>query len=223
MAEKLLPVGALTRDNIKESITLADHLDLLAQSDATHKSIWKVSDLEVICEYVMVALEVARAIKSMHPMGIRIPLTSFSLQSSSVPTCVSSANILLSRNFKSVKTIFTIFRLDANKNASNKTYVTFRRNPIQKNGSWTCDIAGFKVPQQKVVGFVGTFMELQKAFHNFNSVDGHGIHTKDRWGNVDGSFLIGVDLDHFGGKSSVSESGVDISTSIHAYGFRSTN
>ncbi len=27
------------------------------------------------------------------------------------------------------------------------------------------------------------------------------------------SFFVGVDLDHFGGKSSVSESGVDISTS----------
>ena len=57
-------------------------------------------------------------------------------------------------------------------------------------------------------------MELQKAFHNLNSVDDHGIHTKALWEDpVAGSFVIGVDLDHFGGKSSVSESGVDISTS----------
>jgi hypothetical protein len=57
-------------------------------------------------------------------------------------------------------------------------------------------------------------MKLQKVFHNFNSVDGHGVHTEALWiaGNT-GSFVIGVDLDHFGGKSSVSESVVDISTS----------
>jgi hypothetical protein len=57
-------------------------------------------------------------------------------------------------------------------------------------------------------------MELQKAFHNFNSVDGHGVHTATlRIDASEGSFIIGVDLDHFGGKSSVSESGVDILTS----------
>ncbi len=57
-------------------------------------------------------------------------------------------------------------------------------------------------------------MELQKAFHNFNYVGGHGIHTKDEWEKAeDGSFLIGVDLNHFRRKSSISESGVDISTS----------
>ncbi len=69
------------------------------------------------------------------------------------------------------------------------------------------------MPRQKVVGSVETFMKLHKAFHNFNSVNGHGIHSKYQWGNAYGSFLIGVDLDHFRGKSSVSESCVDISTS----------
>jgi len=157
---------------------------------------------------------VARALESMNPFGIRIPFTSFSLQSNSVPGDVSSVNMLLSGNFRSVKTLFTTFRLDSNKNSVASKYVTARTNPIQSTGSWTYDIAGYKVPQQKVVGSVETFMELQKAFHNFNSVDAHGVHTEALWiaGNT-GSFVIGVDLDHFGGKSSVSESGVDISTS----------
>jgi len=72
MDEKMLPVGALTRDNLKVSITLDDQLNLLAQTDAAHEPTWKVSDLELICEYVMIALEVARAIEAMDPMGIRI-------------------------------------------------------------------------------------------------------------------------------------------------------
>jgi hypothetical protein len=214
LAEKMLPVGALTRDNLKVSITLADHLDLLAQTNAAHVPTWKVTDLELICEYIMINDSVARAMESMNPLGIRIPFTSFSLQSNSVPIGVSSANILLSGNFKSVKTIFSTFRLDANKNASNKKYVTARVNPILGDGSWNFDIGGYKVPQQSVRGSVETYYELQKAFHNYNSVDGHGIHTKAIWDDpVTGSFLVGIDLDHFGGKSSVSESGVDISTS----------
>ena len=92
--------------------------------------------------------------------------------------------------------------------------MTARTNPILLSGSWFYDIAGFKVPQQPVRGSCETYMELQKAFHNFNSVDGHGVHTEALWISANpGSFVIGVDLDHFGGKSSVSESGVDISTS----------
>ena len=35
MAENMLPVGALTRDNMKVSITLADQLDLMTQAAAT--------------------------------------------------------------------------------------------------------------------------------------------------------------------------------------------
>jgi hypothetical protein len=118
MAKNMLPAGALARDNLKVSITLADHLDLLAQIDAAHELTWKVSDLELEC--VVISLEVARAIESIRPMGIRIAFTSCSLQSNSSPTGDSSANILLSGNFKSVNTIFYTFRLDANKNASNK-------------------------------------------------------------------------------------------------------
>ena len=57
-------------------------------------------------------------------------------------------------------------------------------------------------------------MELQKAFHNSNSVDGHGVHTEALWNYANAcSFVIGVYLDQFGEKSSESESGVDISTS----------
>jgi len=211
MAEKMLPVGAITRDNLKVSITLADTLDLIAQANP---ATWEISDVELVCEYVMVNDTVARALESVNPSGIRIPFTTFSLQSNSVPNGVSSVNMLLSGNFRSVKTIFTTFRLDANKNLAAAKYVTARTNPIKETGSWTYDIAGYKVPQQKVVGSVETFMELQKAFHNFNSVDGHGVHTEALWNSDNaGSFVIGVDLDHFGGKSSVSESGVDISTS----------
>ncbi len=110
---------------------------------------------------------VARALESMNPCGIRVPFTTFSLQSNPVLSGVSSVNMLLSRIFRSVKTIFTTFRLEANNSLTATKYVTDRINPIQLTGSWSYDIDGFKVPQQKVVGSVETFMELQKAFHNF--------------------------------------------------------
>ena len=211
LAEKMLPVGAMTRDNLKFSLTLADLHDIQHSAASVD---WEVDNVELVCEYVMVNSEVARAIESMSPQGIRIPMTTFSLQSNSVAEGLNSVNLLLSGNFRSVKTLLSIFRLDGNRGVAANKYVSDRVNPIQDTGSWQYDIAGFKVPQQKVVGAVETFMELQKAFHSFSSVEGHGLHNGTTWGNATaGSFLIGVDLDHFGGKSTVSESGVDISTS----------
>jgi hypothetical protein len=85
-------VGNLTSDNMKISITLADQLDLMTRVSATT---CKVSDLELICGYYVIAREVDRAIELIYPMGICIPFTRFSIQSNSIPTCVSSSNILL--------------------------------------------------------------------------------------------------------------------------------
>ena len=102
---------ALTRDNIKVSITLAAKLDSTFASAA-----WEITDVELVCEYVMINDIVARALEAMNPNGFRIPFTTSSFQSNSVPAGVSSINLLPIGNFRSVKTLFTIFRLDSNKN-----------------------------------------------------------------------------------------------------------
>jgi len=108
--ERMLPVGALTRNNLKFFITLTDKLDLTFALAA-----WEITDVELVCEYEMINDAVARALEAMNPNGIRIPFTAFSLQSISVPADVSSITMLLSHNFCSVKTFFTIFRLDSKK------------------------------------------------------------------------------------------------------------
>jgi len=213
MTQKLLPVGSMTRDNLRLSLTLADLHDIQYAAASLD---WKVDSVELICEYVMISPEVARVIESMSPQGIRVPMTSFSLQANTVPANTTNPNLLLSGNFRSVKTLFTMFRLAENKGSAgaSKRYIANRVNPIQNLGSWTYDIAGFKVPQTPVRGSVESYMELQKAFHHFSAIEGVGLHKLDTWTNeTAGSFLIAVDLDHFGGKSAVSESGVDISTS----------
>jgi hypothetical protein len=142
MVEKMLLVGAITRDNMKVSITLADKHDLTTGASVD----WEVTDLELVCEYVMINDTVARVLEFMKPIGICIPFTTFSLQRNNVPTGVSSVNMLLSGNFRSVKTLFTIFRLDSNKNAAAAKYFTDRSNPIKSTGKWAYDIVGFKVP-----------------------------------------------------------------------------
>ncbi len=91
---------------------------------------WDISDVDLVCEYAMLIDTVARVLKSMKPYGIRIAFMSFSLQSNSMHVGVSSVNMLLSGNFRSVKTLLTTFRLDANKNAAAAKYVTARTNPI---------------------------------------------------------------------------------------------
>jgi len=128
----MLLVGSLlTRDNLKVSLTLADQRDLQTQVAHAIEVPWEISDVELVCEYVMLNDTVIRALESMNPSGIRISCMSFSLQSNSVPGGVSSVNMLLSSNFRSVKTVFPTFRLDSNKNAVASKYVTARTNPIQ--------------------------------------------------------------------------------------------
>ena len=212
LAEKYLPVGMMTRDNLRLSLTLPQKNDLQHSAASVD---WTISDMKLQCEYVMINSEVARQVEMMSPQGLRIPMTSFSVQSNTVPAGGNQANILLSGNFRSVKTLLTIFRVGNNLGAAgNIKAISSRVNPIQSTGYWQFDVGGFKVPQTPVEGDVETFLELQKAFHNYNNMDGHGIHTPTTWSAATtGSFLIGQDLDHFSGKSMLAESGVDVSTS----------
>jgi hypothetical protein len=136
---------------------------------------------------------IAQAIELQNAGGYCIPFTSFSLQTDSIASGIGSANVLLSGNFTSVKTIFSIVRLQASRDDKTKNFMTGRANHIQAAGYWSYDIAGTKVPQQRVMGSIETFMELQKAFHNFSSVEGHGIHTLDTWNDDDdGSLLLAL-------------------------------
>jgi len=163
----------------KVSLILSDSLNLQI-SDA----IWDVTDVELVCEYVMINDTIAQAIELQNAGGYCIPFTSFSLQTDSIASGIGSANVLLSGNFTSVKTIFSIVRLQASRDDKTKKCITGRANPIQVVGYWSYDIARMKLPQQRVMGSVETFMELQKAFHNFSSVEGHKIHTLDTWNYV---------------------------------------
>jgi hypothetical protein len=146
LAENLLPVGLMTRDNLKVSLTLTDSLNLQI-SDA----IWDVADVELVCEYVMIDDTIARVIESENVSGYNIPFTMFSLLSNSIASGLGSANMLLFGNFTSVKTIFSIFRYQANRDNKDETFITGHVNPIQASGYWSYDIAGMKLPQQLVI------------------------------------------------------------------------
>ena len=214
LAEKMLPTGAMTRDSLRVSLTLANVADI--QETATASMDWELQDVQLISEYVHINETVARTIESMNPDGIRIPLTSFSLQSNTVPKDAKSCSLLLSGNFRSVKTILTIFRLTYNKGTDGEKWASARINPIKDDGRWSYDIGGIRVPQREVVGDVETYKMLELAFHAYSPAEAHGIHTLTEWtgdANNEGGFLIGVDLDAYGGKSLLSESGTDVSTS----------
>jgi len=49
LAEKMLPVGAMTRDNLKVSLIVGDSLNLQILD-----ALWDVTDVELVCEYVMI-------------------------------------------------------------------------------------------------------------------------------------------------------------------------
>eukprot|EP00873_Tetraselmis_striata_P017508 jgi/Tetstr1/437772/TSEL_026426.t1 len=74
----------------------------------------EVNDVELCCEIVKLDGSVASAISQANASGYRIPMTTFSNHASSVESGSTLINTLISGNYRSLKTLFTIFRLQEN-------------------------------------------------------------------------------------------------------------
>jgi hypothetical protein len=70
----MLPIGAMTRESLKVRLTLADSLNL----QILHAT-WDVTDVELVCEYVMINDTIAQTIEGKNAGGYSIPFTTFSL------------------------------------------------------------------------------------------------------------------------------------------------
>ena len=92
---------------------------------------WDVTDVELVCEYVMINDTIAQTIEGKNAGGYSIPFTTFSLQSNSIASRLGSANTQLFGNFTPVKTIFYVFRYQAHRDDTTKQFITGRANPIK--------------------------------------------------------------------------------------------
>lgn len=74
---------------------------------------------------------VANAISHANSSGYRIPMTTFSNHSSTVEKDSTLVNTLISGNYRSLKTIFTMFRLQTNIRKGTLKSISNRSNPLR--------------------------------------------------------------------------------------------
>eukprot|EP00873_Tetraselmis_striata_P009639 jgi/Tetstr1/429903/TSEL_019768.t1 len=210
LQHKYLPVGDMSRDRLRLNLTLANVNDAQTSTAACP---WKVYDPEMVTEVIKLNSEVAIAISQANSAGYRIPMTTFQNHSSSVEKDASSVNTLISTSARSLKTLLTVFRPQANIGDGTKNTLSARANLFGDVGRWSYDCGGILYPQRPVDSDAEAYMELQKAFHALGALD-HGVIDKTTWTAAAGTYIVAQDLELQHGKSSVSENGIDMSTSL---------
>eukprot|EP00873_Tetraselmis_striata_P041137 jgi/Tetstr1/461401/TSEL_006513.t1 len=102
---------------------------------------------------------------------------------------------------------------EANIGDGTKNTLSSRANLFGDVGRWSYDCGGILYPQRPVDTNAEAYMELQKAFHALGALD-HGVINNATWTADAGTYIIAQDLELQHGKSSVSENGIDMSTSL---------
>jgi hypothetical protein len=115
--------------------------------------------------------------------------------------------------YKALKTLVAIFRKDED-NYNNKKYVSTRNNPIGNGGRYQFTINGVRTPSKPVESNPEAFAEAQKAFHAYGCLEHMGIINSATWAANEGKYTIATDLESQSHKSTLSENGVNISTSV---------
>eukprot|EP00873_Tetraselmis_striata_P020279 jgi/Tetstr1/440543/TSEL_028866.t1 len=213
MQHKYLPIGDIVRNHMRLNITLAGKDD--AQKSTASRD-WEITDVEYVAEIVKLDGGAAQAISAANAGGYRIPMTTFSNHAASVEAGSKVINTLISGNYRSLKTLLTIFRKQSNASTATVGFLTDRTNPFGDGGRWQYDVAGQLIPQKPVDTNAEAFAELQKAFQAYGTLDHHGIIKNSTWGAAEGTYVVAQDLESQSHKSMLSESGVDVSSAtIH--------
>jgi len=218
MQNKYLPTGDMSAGDLRVEITLANTNDgvttSLTNTVAAAKT-WKVSDVELMLEYVELNSSAAQMISSQNAGGYAISFDSFANYASTV-AAGKNANILIPARYSSLKTLFTIFRLQDDINKPGKKTISARANPITDDGQWYYSIGGKNVPSTPVKSNTEAYAEMSKAIHAFGAVDHTSMIQRSTWTADSGTYVIASDLETLAHKSKLTESGINtLSANTH--------
>jgi hypothetical protein len=114
----------MSAGDLRVEITLANNNSgvVVSQeaSTAGTKS-WKVTEVELMLEYVELNSSSAQMISAQNAGGYAISFDSFANYASTVAAGGKNANILIPARYSSLKTLFSIFRLQDNLNEATES------------------------------------------------------------------------------------------------------
>ena len=214
---KMLPTGDMVAGDLRLELTLANNNDGVS---AVAARTWQVKDVELMLEYTELSSDAARMISSQNSGGYMISFDSFANLSSTVEQGANNCNILIPARYSSLKTLFTIFRLQTNIGAITPKTVSARSNPFGNTGQWYYSIGGKNVPATPVKSATEAAAELYKAVHAFGTVDQPSLLTVANWLEANaGTSVAAADLETLPHKSKLTESGINtLSTNTHFIG-----
>jgi hypothetical protein len=218
MQSKYLPTGDMSAGDLRVEITLANNNDgvtIPSTGQTAGAKTWQVSDVELMLEYVELNSEVARMISSQNAGGYAISFDSFANYASTV-AAVKNANILIPARYSSLKTLFTIFRLQSDINLATAKTISSRANPVTDDGQWYYSIGGKNVPSTPVKSNTEAFAEMSKSIHAFGAVDHTCMIQRATWIAEAGTYVVAADLETLAHKSKLTESGINtLSANTH--------
>jgi hypothetical protein len=219
MQSKYLPTGDMSAGDLRVEITLTNNNNGIVVSQeastAGTKS-WKVSEVELMLEYVELNSSAAQMISSQNAGGYAISFDSFANYASTVASGGKNANILIPARYSSLKTLFSIFRIQDNINKDTEKSISARANPITDDGQWYYSIGGKNVPSTPVKSNTEAYAEMSKALHAFGAVDHTSMIQRSTWIADSGTYVIAADLETLAHKSKLTESGINtLSANTH--------
>ena len=217
MQNKYLPTGDMSGGDLRLELTLANLNDAaIIEGNSTGPKSWRIDNVELMLEYVELNSEAAKIISAQNAGGYMISFDSFANYASTIEAQATNTNVLIPARYSSLKTLFTIIRLQENIGASAKETISERLNAFADVGQWYYSIGGKNVPSTPVKSDTEAFAELSKAVHAFGSVDHTCVINRAEWVAEAGAYVIAADLETMAHKSKLTESGINtLSTNTH--------
>jgi hypothetical protein len=216
LQNKYLPTGDMSAGDLRLELTLANASDGVI-GDAART--WTVDNVEMMLEYTDLASDAARMVSQSNSGGYMISFDSFANYSSSLEANTTNMNILIPARYSSLKTLFTVIRLQENVGAITKSTISERVNLFGDAGQWYFSIGGKNIPSTPVKMNTEAAAELFKALHAFGAQSHTSLITRATWIAAAGTYIIAADLESQPHKSKLSESGINtLSTNTYLIG-----
>jgi len=222
LQSKFLPTGDMVGGDLRLELTLANPNDAVKGPDSPTDGYnkWTISEVELMLEYVELNSDAARMISAQNGGGYMISFDTFANFASTAEKGANNLNTLIPARYSSLKTLFTVFRKQANFGvAANKT-LSERINPFGDKGQWYYSIGGKNVPTTPVKTDSEAFAEMQKALHALGAVSATSLIKYSDWTSAaGGTYIIAADLETLAHKSKLTESGINtLTTNTHLIG-----
>ena len=216
--DKLIPVGAM--NDLSIVIYMSSNKNAVVQSGASAPTApWQIQNFRVVASYIQIDENAQRMIDQETGGVFRWSTTLWRGFNYTTSATATADAVIVPFKCSSAKTIFNTWRLTSGNESYTSNVQSQRSNPFSPMGSantssYYVQIGAACYPPIPVRNASEHFIEFQKAWHQSSIPSSYDCNMApgeyDVNSSTAGSFVTGLDLESFTGKSGVAHSGVNI-------------